>query len=81
MVFNSALSATAINALYLGVPAMATLTIAPAAPGQVTLTWPGGTLLESTNIAGPWTPVTGVTSSPATVTGGTTMKLYRVRLQ
>jgi hypothetical protein len=81
MVFNSAFSATAINALYLGVPVSATLTIARAAPGQVTLTWPGGTLLESTNIAGPWTPVTGVTSSPATVTGGTTMKFYRVRLQ
>jgi hypothetical protein len=81
MVFNSAFSATAINALYLGVPVSATLTIAPSAPGHFTLTWPGGTLLESTNIAGPWTPVSGVTSSPATVTGGTAMKFYRVKLQ
>ena len=81
MVFNTAMSATAINALYLGVPVSATLTIAPSAPGHVTLTWPGGTLLESTNIAGPWAPVSGVTSSPATVTAGPSMKFYRVRLQ
>jgi hypothetical protein len=81
MVFNTAMSPTAINALYLGVPSSATLTIAPSAPGHFTLTWPGGTLLESTSIEGPWTPVSGVTSSPATVTEGPSMKFYRVRLQ
>jgi hypothetical protein len=37
--------------------------------------------LESTSIEGPWTPVSGVTSSPATVTEGPSMKFYRVRLQ
>jgi hypothetical protein len=81
MVFNTAMSPTAINALYLGVPSSATLTIAPSAPGHITLTWPGGTLLESTTIAGPWAPVSGVTNSPATVTEGPSMKFYRVRLQ
>ena len=52
MVFNQALSPTAINALYLGVPASSALTIAPAAGNNLTVTWPGGTLLEATNIMG-----------------------------
>ena len=30
--------------------------------GQSTLTWPVGNLLGSTNVSGPWVPITGATS-------------------
>jgi hypothetical protein len=79
MIFNTALSPVAVNALTLGVPASATLTLAPSGNNLI-LTWPGGTLLESTNVNGPWTPVTGATSPyPVGPTGA--MKFYRVKLQ
>ncbi len=62
MVFNSALSPVAVNALYLGVPASAALTIAPSGNNLV-VAWPGGTLMEATNlITGPWTPTIGATN-------------------
>ena len=47
MVFDSALSPVAVNALYLGVPASAALTIAPSGNNLV-VAWPGGTLQEAT---------------------------------
>ena len=80
MVFNSALSPVAVNALYLGVPASATLTIAPLGTNLV-VTWPGGTLLEATHITGPWTPTIGATNGIYTLTPLGTMKFYRVQLQ
>jgi hypothetical protein len=81
MVFNQALSPVAINALYLGVPASATLTIAPAAGNNWTVTWPGGTLLEATNIAGPWTPTSGAANGVYTAAPSSTIKFYKVQLQ
>ncbi len=80
MVFNTALSATAVNALYLGVPGSAKITIAPSGSNLV-VTWPGGTLLESTNVTGPWTPTTGATNGSYTVTPSGANKFYRVKLQ
>jgi hypothetical protein len=81
MVFNQALSPVAINALYLGVPASATLTIAPAAGHNLTVTWPGGTLLEATNVTGPWTPTSGATNGVYTVMPLPALKFYKVQLQ
>jgi len=80
MILNSALSSQAVNALYLGVPASATLTIARSA-GNLLVTWPGGTLQEATNVAGPWTPTIGATNGSYTGTPSGTAKFYRVRLQ
>ncbi|HEU5123948.1 MAG TPA: LamG-like jellyroll fold domain-containing protein [Verrucomicrobiae bacterium] len=79
MLFNRALSATEINALYLGVPGSATLT-AERSGNNLTLTWPGGVLLEADDITGPWTPNNSATS-PYVVPTTATKKFYRVQLQ
>ena len=78
MVFDRALSAVEINALYLGVPGSATLTIVPSG-SNVQLTWPGGTLLEATAVTGPWT--TNSATSPYTAPAAAAQKFYRVKLQ
>jgi hypothetical protein len=59
MVFDQALSPAAINALYYGIVPTIKLTISPVVNNQLTVTWSGGTLLESTNVLGPWTSVPG----------------------
>jgi hypothetical protein len=48
---------------------------------QITLTWPNGTLLETTNLLSPWT--TNAATSPFTFTPSPTQpqKFYRVRVQ
>lgn len=79
MIFNRSLSADEINALYLGVPGSATLTIAPSGSGLV-LTWPGGKLLEADEVTGPWTTNTTATS-PFTISQPDAKKFYRVQLQ
>jgi hypothetical protein len=79
MIFNTALSPVAVNALTLGVPERATLTIAPSG-NNLLLSWPGGALLESTSLNGPWTPVNAATS-PYLVSPTEGMKFYRVKLQ
>jgi len=79
MLFNQALSATAINALYLGVPASATLTIARSG-ANVVITWPGGTLQQASNVAGPWSATVGAANGVYTVTTVGTV-YYRVQLQ
>jgi hypothetical protein len=43
---------------------------------NVILTWPGGTLLESTNVAGPWT--TNSAPSPYTTPASADQKFYKV---
>ena len=78
MIFNRALSGVEVNALYLGVPGSATLTIVLSG-SNVQLTWPGGTLLEATNLLGPWT--TNAATSPYSTPAGAGQKFYRVRLQ
>jgi hypothetical protein len=79
MIFNRALSATEINALYFGVPTSAVLTIAPDG-NNLRLTWPGGKLLEADDINGPWTTNNAATS-PFLVTPSAARKFYRVQLQ
>ncbi|HWF19026.1 MAG TPA: immunoglobulin domain-containing protein [Verrucomicrobiae bacterium] len=81
MVFNKALTAAQVNSLYLGVPQTATLTITPSTGGHMVVTWPGGTLQESTNVTGPWTPTSGASNGVYQVSPAGTMKFYRVKLQ
>lgn len=80
MIFDQAFSPQEINALYLGVPPTATLTIARAG-ANLTVTWPGGTLLEATNILGPWTPTANATNGVYNFTPSVATKFYRVQLQ
>jgi hypothetical protein len=56
--YNYALSQSQITHHYFG---KATLN-STVANGQVTLSWPLGTLLGSTNLAGPYLPVSGAVS-------------------
>jgi hypothetical protein len=46
---------------------------------QLTLTWPQGTLQESTNLVGPW--ITDTNQSPYTVTPSGSQKYYRVKVK
>ena len=56
------------------------LSIQPAAGNNVTLSWPQGTLLQATTLAGPWTP-TGATS-PYTVSPSSGARMfYRILVQ
>ncbi|HAM71659.1 MAG TPA: hypothetical protein DCM86_08460 [Verrucomicrobiales bacterium] len=50
------------------------------AGGKVQLTWTGaGTLESATELAGPWTPVTGVTGTTATVDPSAAHRFFRIR--
>ena len=55
-VFTNVLSAVQVRALYQAATNVPTvrLSIAPDGAGKLTLTWLRGTLLQSTNLAGPW---------------------------
>ena len=79
MIFDRALSPAEVNALYLGVPGSAMLTIVPSG-SDVILTWRGGKLLEATNITGPWA-TNNAAASPYTVSAAGAGKFYRVQLQ
>ncbi|NOS70255.1 MAG: hypothetical protein HOP33_10025 [Verrucomicrobia bacterium] len=47
--------------------------------GQMQISWPVGTLLEATNMTGPW--ITNVATSPYTFTPTGSRKFFRVRVQ
>jgi hypothetical protein len=50
--------------------------------GNVILTWPTGTLLESASVLGPWSPVSGAVSPYSVpIAGSGLMKFYRVQVQ
>ncbi len=55
------------------------LQVTPVAGGQLQLQWSQGTLLEATNILGPWT--TNSAPSPFTVTPTGPQKYYRIKVQ
>lgn len=77
-VFAKALSTSQIQSLYQAafiVPTV-TLSLVPATAGSLTLTWPQGTLLQSTNVAGPWTTNTAV--SPYRVSATNSQMYFRV---
>lgn len=48
--------------------------------GTATLTWPAGTLLSSTNVLGPWSPVTGASLPSYTAPANGPQKFYRLKL-
>jgi hypothetical protein len=61
-VYNYPLSQAQLGAVVPGLtPSLNKQVISGANGGQLVLTWPFGTLLESTNVAGPWTPIEGTT--------------------
>jgi hypothetical protein len=78
MIFNRALSPSEVNALYLGVPGNVTLSILPSG-NNVVVTWSSGTLLEATNITGPWS-TNSTATSPYTAPLDSTQKFYRVQI-
>ena len=83
-IFLSALSGSQLTAIYqAGVtspqPPEVTLSIAPAANGSVTLTWPQGTLLQATNVTGPW--ITNTATSPYIVGTTNARMFFRVQVQ
>jgi hypothetical protein len=47
--------------------------------GSLTLNWPNGTLLQATNLTGPW--ITNSAPSPLTVTPTGARMFYRVQVQ
>ena len=81
MVFNEALSPAAISGLYYGIVPSITLTVSPVINNQLSVTWSGGTLLESTNVLGPWTAVPGAANISGTYTTKPTnnVEFYRVQ--
>jgi len=87
VVFNYSLSASQIAQVYtngsgtaisIG-PTNANLTISPPSGGNVQVSWTAGTLMEATNVTGPWT--TNTATSPYTVPIIAPQKFYRVQLQ
>jgi hypothetical protein len=81
-VFSYALTPTQLNNLYLLVgPPAVTLSIVNAGPNNV-VTWSPaqGTLLQSANVTGPWTPIPTATS-PYTVPATNSATYYRVQVR
>jgi hypothetical protein len=60
------------------VTAMPTVSLSQSG-GNLTLTWSSGSLVEATNVLGPWT--TNVATSPYTFAPTEPMKFYRLQLQ
>jgi len=77
-VFAKALTAEQIVQLYngasMGPPV--TLNLAPTGAGKLTLSWSQGTLLQATNLAGPW--ATNTTPSPYTVAPTNSQMFFKV---
>jgi len=79
-VYRSALPGSAITNIFTGVVAPPSVTINIEKIGSnVQLSWPQGTLLESTNVAGPWT--TNVGTSPLLISNPTGTKFFKVKVQ
>jgi hypothetical protein len=77
-IFAKALTAAQVLAIYnarLIVPNVS-LNLAPAGAGSLTLTWSQGTLLQSANLAGPWTTNTAV--SPCAVVPTNSQMFFKV---
>jgi hypothetical protein len=77
-IFTKSLSASQIMALYNAgsIAPTVTLNLAPVGSGSLTLTWSQGTLLESTNLAGPWT--TNTAASPYTLAPTQSQMYFKV---
>lgn len=81
-VYLSSLSVGQITSLYnaaLQGAAPVNIDITSTGRGNMTISWSQGTLLQATNIAGPW--VTNSAPSPYTVTETNSMMFYKIRVQ
>ena len=86
-VFNYSLSASQIAQVYTNgtgmpfpsAPTDANLTISSPSAGNLIVNWTAGTLLEATNVTGPW--ITNAATAPYTVPIDSARKFYRVQLQ
>jgi len=81
-VYLSALSSGQLTALYnagVGIGLPVTLYIVPSGAGSNTLYWSQGTLLQSTNVLGPWT--TNTAASPCSVETTNSRMFFRVRVE
>jgi hypothetical protein len=78
--FAQALSVAQVLSLYQAgsTAPPVTLTIAPAGAGNLTISWLAGTLLQSTNVTGPWT--TNPAVSPCLVTPANSQIFFKVRV-
>jgi len=56
-----------------------TVELTPVTSGKFQLQWSQGTLLQATNLTGPW--VTNTAASPYTITPGGPQMFYRVKVQ
>ncbi|HTV61891.1 MAG TPA: GH92 family glycosyl hydrolase [Verrucomicrobiae bacterium] len=76
-VFTNALSPAQILALYqaASIAPPVTLTITQAGTGRLAVAWPQGTLLQSTNLIGPW--ITDTASSPYTIVPTNSQMYFR----
>jgi hypothetical protein len=75
-IFAGALSAAQIQQLYGGATGNSTALTVTRNGSNLQLTWPFGTLLESTSLGGPWT--TNTTASPYQFAPASPQKFYRV---
>ncbi|MGC9943937.1 MAG: LamG-like jellyroll fold domain-containing protein [Verrucomicrobiota bacterium] len=77
-VFAKALSPSQIMALYnaASITPTVTLSLVPTTAGSLTLTWPQGTLLQSTNLNGPW--ATNNAISPYVIPTTNAQKYFKV---
>jgi hypothetical protein len=73
-IFTNALSSNAVYQIYSA--ATGELVTLTNSAGNLVLSWPWGTLSSSTNVAGPYAPVSGATS-PYTVPQNAPQKFYR----
>jgi len=79
-IFKSALSGSAITNLFNGIAAPPVVTLnLQRTPTGVQLSWPQGTLLQATNLFGPWTP--SPATSPFSVTNPVGTQFFRVKVQ
>jgi hypothetical protein len=79
-VFNYTLTPAQVNALYTTALAGALVTVNCQSAGtNLVLSWTHCTLVKATNLAGPWTPVTGAAPPSFNVTLAGQM-FYRVRV-
>ncbi|MGC3960060.1 MAG: GxGYxYP family putative glycoside hydrolase [Verrucomicrobiota bacterium] len=76
-VFTNALSRAQVLSLYnIGNGNLPSLSLSPLLAGNLQLTWSGSTLLQATNLAGPWT--TNAWTSPSVVTPTNAQMFFRL---
>jgi hypothetical protein len=79
-VFNQVLTQNQLTAMYNAALGVSPGPTAALVGGSVQITWPLGTLMQSTNVRGPWTAVPGATSPYTVPPGSPPSNFYRVLL-